>query len=120
MWIVKYFDKLKRMDDLISRKATGNSNIFSEKMSLSRRSLMGYLQAMKFLGFPIKYDRHRESYFYKENGKMVNKLFRSLDKSEQKKINKYFSADDKKNCASALLLNNNEKINEHCKDLFIE
>ncbi|HWA51425.1 MAG TPA: hypothetical protein VG895_00005 [Patescibacteria group bacterium] len=108
------------MDSLISKKATGNSKEFSKKMNLSRRSLMGYLQAMKFLGFPVEYDKQRETYYYKEDGRMTGNIFKPLNKEEQKQINKNFSVEDKEECASALLQNNDENINTYCKDLFVE
>lgn len=120
MWIIKYFEKIKRMDSLITRKATGSPQEFSKKLNLSKRSLVGYLQAMKFLGFPIEYDKDRETYYYTQNGKMIDRFFKPLSKSEQKEINKDLRFEDKEECASALLQNDNEKITTYCKDLFVE
>lgn len=72
------------MDDLISRKATGSPKDFSKKLGFSKRTLMGYIQAMKHLGFPIEYDKKREAYFYKQNGQMNDHWFIPLDKIDQK------------------------------------
>lgn len=119
MWLIKYFDKIKRMDSLIARKATGNPNEFSEKLHLSKRSLMSYLQAMKSLGFPVKFDKERSTYFYEQNWKVSDIMLRLIDKEEQKKINMELSSEDKEKCAEALHQNNDEKINAYCRDLFI-
>jgi hypothetical protein len=92
MWPIKYFEKIRRMDDLIHKKATGTPNEFSRKMNLSRRALMCYLQAMKFLGFPIKYDKNRRCYYYRDEGRMTKDFFvpskgNELSKEDQKAIN---------------------------------
>lgn len=69
--------KLRRMDTLIRMKATGNQKEFAEKLSMSRSTLNEYLSEMKEMGFPIGYCRNRSSYFYQEDGRMVDKLFES-------------------------------------------
>ncbi len=91
MWPIKYFEKIRRMDDLIRTKATGNPDIFSKKVNLSRRALMAYLKTMKFLGFPIKYDKTRGTYYYEIEGKMTKDFFnptigREISPEKQKKI----------------------------------
>ena len=67
MAFLKYFLRVKKLDDLIRRKATGSPAMLAKKMNLSRSVLMDYLHDMKKLGFPIKYDRHRSTYYYEEN-----------------------------------------------------
>lgn len=64
MAIIKYLERLKRMDDLIRRKATGSSEEFARKMGLSRSSLMDYIKSLKELNAPIGYDHFLNSYYY--------------------------------------------------------
>ncbi len=75
MSLTKHILKLKVMDDLIRRRSTGSQHVFCKKVSMSRSLLNNYLSEMKSLGFPIQFDRKRNSYFYKEEGKLVNCLF---------------------------------------------
>jgi hypothetical protein len=75
MSLTKHILKLKIMDDLIRRRSTGSQHAFCKKLSMSRSLLNNYLSEMKLLGFPIQFDRKRNSYFYKEEGKLVKCLF---------------------------------------------
>lgn len=75
MSLTKHILKLRVMDDLIRRRSTGNQHTFCKKVSMSRSLLNNYLSEMKSLGFPIEFDRKKNSYFYKEEGKLVNCLF---------------------------------------------
>lgn len=92
MSLLKYINRLKYIDYMIKRKATGNLASFAGKNSLSKRSMSAVLSEMKALGFPIKYDRSRNSYYYDEDGKMVDKLFikegEILSRKEAAKIGK--------------------------------
>lgn len=71
MSILKYIDRLKRMDDLIRRKATGNAQEFAKKLEISQSQLFEELKEMKTLGAPIQYCHTRRSYFYEQDGKLV-------------------------------------------------
>lgn len=64
MSILKYLERAKRMDDLIRRKATGNSVEFAKKLGISRSLLMIDLHELKELGAPIQFDDQRQSYVY--------------------------------------------------------
>ncbi|WP_300601759.1 hypothetical protein [Niabella sp.] len=75
MGIAKYINRLKYIDYMIKRKATGNLETFAKKNRLSKSSLSEILSEMKGMGFPIKYDRARSSYYYEEEGEMINSLF---------------------------------------------
>jgi hypothetical protein len=87
MSLIRYYSKLKLMDDLIRKKATGNQQTFCKRISMSRSLLNNYINEMKLLGFPIEYDRGRSSYYYKEKGRLVNSLFdRELSESDTKLI----------------------------------
>jgi biotin operon repressor len=83
MSLLRYILKLKTMDELIRKKATGNQEAFCKKVSMSRSLLNNYIKEMKTLGFPIEYDRKRNSYYYRENGHFVHNLFeRKISDSE--------------------------------------
>lgn len=92
MSLLKHINRLKYIDYMIKRKATGNLKSFASKNNLSKRAMTEVLGEMKELGFPIKYDRNRQSYYYEEKGKMVDKLFikdgEILSRKEAAKIGK--------------------------------
>jgi hypothetical protein len=71
MSILKYIDRLKRMDDLIRRKATGTPDEFAERLHISPSQLYADLNEMRALGAPIQYCSTRKSYFYELEGKLV-------------------------------------------------
>jgi predicted DNA-binding transcriptional regulator YafY len=48
----------------IKREATGSPESFATKMGLSRSTLLRYLNELKDLGAPLKYDYLRQTYFY--------------------------------------------------------
>jgi len=60
---------------MIKRKATGDLEDFARKNGLCKRAMTDVLTEMKELGFPIKYDRIRKTYYYDELGEMVKYLF---------------------------------------------
>jgi len=64
MSIVKYIERLQRMDSLISMKATGSPEEFAEKLGLRRSTLFESLQEMREMGVDIKYSFIRQSYYY--------------------------------------------------------
>ncbi|MCG8319997.1 MAG: helix-turn-helix domain-containing protein [Cytophagales bacterium] len=64
MNIIKYLDRIKKMDDLIQRKATGTPEEFAEKMGLSRIALLKYIKLLKDMNAPIEYSYSRRSYYY--------------------------------------------------------
>jgi sulfur transfer complex TusBCD TusB component (DsrH family) len=75
MAILKHIKRLKYIDYMIKRKATGNLESFAFKNNLSKRGLVEVIREMKELGFPIKYDRSKHTYYYDECGEMVKSLF---------------------------------------------
>lgn len=64
MPITKYINRLKRMDDLIRRGATGSPDEFARRMGLSNSMLMIYLSEMRKLGAVISYCSERQTYQY--------------------------------------------------------
>jgi len=75
MTLVKNITRLRYIDHLIRRKATGDLEALALKNNLSKRSMSNVIGEMKELGFPIKYDRSRCTYYYSDVGEMVKTLF---------------------------------------------
>lgn len=75
MPLLKYIKRITYIDFIIRRKATGNLETFAKKNNLSKRALTDIIQEMKELGFPIKFSRSKNSYYYEEDGEMVRCLF---------------------------------------------
>src|SRR5688572_25468499 len=71
MSLLKYVERLKRMDDLIKRKATGNAAEFAGKLNISQSQLFQDIKEMKQLGAPIAYCATRRSYYYERNCRLV-------------------------------------------------
>ncbi|SJZ58671.1 hypothetical protein [Sediminibacterium ginsengisoli] len=67
----KFVDKIKRIDYLIARKATGSPTSLARRMELSQTTLFEYLALLKDMGAPIAYDKVRQSYCYEEYGRFV-------------------------------------------------
>ena len=64
MSLLKYIGRLKQMDDLIRRKATGTPDEFAEKLRISRSQLLQELKELKELGAPVLYCHISQSYHY--------------------------------------------------------
>lgn len=75
MSLSTYIERMKYVDDLIRRKATGNLTSLARKLGLSRCQTLRFIKEMKEAGFPIGYSRSSCSYYYKTEGKLVAKLF---------------------------------------------
>ena len=71
MSLLKYIERIKRMDDLIRRCATGNSTDFANKLGISRSVLMENLREMRELGACINYSHHKQSYYYEKQFKLI-------------------------------------------------
>ena len=83
----KYIERFRHIDSLINKKATGDTKCLAKKLDLSRSTTLEYLKEMKELGFPIKYCKKRRSYYYEEEGKMVDHIFlKEITNEELKKI----------------------------------
>lgn len=75
MSLKQYLKRLEFIDFLTRRKATGNLEVFAAKNRLSKNGLLYVLREMKEMGFPIKYSRRLNSYYYEKDGQMVKSLF---------------------------------------------
>lgn len=64
MSLLKYVDRLRRMDDLIRRKATGTPEEFAKRLGIGKTVLMEELRELKSLGAEFSYCKARQSYCY--------------------------------------------------------
>lgn len=64
MGLLKYLERANRMDNLIRRRATGNSFEFAAKLGISRSLLQDHISDLKELGAPIKFCTQTQSYYY--------------------------------------------------------
>ncbi len=71
MSLLKYVERLKRMDDLIRRRATGSAKEFSLKMRVSQSQLFAELKEMRELGAPIQYCSMTRTYYYSKNCRLI-------------------------------------------------
>jgi predicted DNA-binding transcriptional regulator YafY len=72
----KFFDRLKRIDSLISLKNTGVPADLAEKLEISESILYEFIGLMKELGAPIKWDNYRKTYIYETEGRMELKFLK--------------------------------------------
>jgi len=75
MSFIRFWDKIRYIDTLIRKKATGNQKELAKKLSISVSTVNEYLKDMKAVGFPIKYCHKRRTYYYEKEGGMVESLF---------------------------------------------
>jgi predicted DNA-binding transcriptional regulator YafY len=62
------FNRIARIDYLIRIKATGTPSQLAERLGMSERSVYEYINLMKELGAPIKFNSYRQSYYYDTEG----------------------------------------------------
>jgi biotin operon repressor len=74
MSLIKYVERLRRMDALISMMATGTPDEFAEKIGIRRSTLFQHLQEMRKLGVDIKYSCTRQSYYYADGNRIKIKV----------------------------------------------
>jgi predicted DNA-binding transcriptional regulator YafY len=74
MSFIKYLNRLRRMDSLISRMATGTPDEFAEKMGIRRSTLFQSLNEMREIGVDIKYSNIRQTYYYADGRRIRIRL----------------------------------------------
>jgi hypothetical protein len=93
MALLKHINRLKYIDFMIKNKATGSLDLFARKNGLKKSAMSETIAEMRELGFPIKYCKVRNSYYYYEHGKLVNEFFerefKVLSEQEILQINTY-------------------------------
>ncbi len=76
-------ERLERIDRLIRIKGTGNPAKLAARLKMSERSLYQYLNLMRELGAPIKFDQFRDTYYYSEDGQFIISFQRSLNEKQK-------------------------------------
>jgi predicted DNA-binding transcriptional regulator YafY len=76
-------ERLKRIDHLIHIKGTGTPAQLANRIGISERSIYLYLNLMRDLGAPIKFDNYRQTYYYDPDGSFFFSFFPKDKKSEQ-------------------------------------
>ncbi|MGD1842800.1 MAG: hypothetical protein ACFB0B_18165 [Thermonemataceae bacterium] len=74
----KLFDRLDRLDGLIRMKATGRPAVLAARLDISESTLYEFINLMKDLGAPIKWDAYRSSYVYEPEGRMEVKFSKKI------------------------------------------
>jgi predicted transcriptional regulator len=74
MSLIKYIERLRHMDSLISMMSTGTPEEFAEKLGVRRSTLFLSLQEMREMGMDIKYSCFRQSYYYADNRRLRIKV----------------------------------------------
>jgi len=70
---MQIFDDLfyfQRIDHLIRTRATGSPDDLAQRIGLSRRHLLRLIGALREQGFPIAFDKCRNTYYYTESVKI--------------------------------------------------
>jgi hypothetical protein len=83
MSLLKYIERVQRMDLLISMMSTGTPEEFAEKLGLKRSALFQSLQEMREMGVDIRYSCLRQSYYYADDRrikiKVENTIMRNME-----------------------------------------
>jgi biotin operon repressor len=82
MSLIKYIERLRRMDLLISLMATGTPEEFAEKIGIRRSTLFESIQEMRGLGVDIKYSHERQSYYYADDRRVRVKVVSRVQTGE--------------------------------------
>ncbi len=71
MSLIKYVERIRRIDYLIHLKATGTPEEFARKLGIRRSTLFQSLQEMRDLGVDIKYSSVLKTYYYADNRRII-------------------------------------------------
>ena len=69
MSILRYFERLARIDQMISFRKTGNSIEFANKLNISRSLLMQDLEVLRSLGGDIAYSRSERTFYHRNTSR---------------------------------------------------
>lgn len=64
MKLIEHIHLLSRLDYLIRRKATGTPRHLAQRLNISERHVYRLINELKIIGFPVEYNRNRDSYCY--------------------------------------------------------
>ena len=84
MAITDYLKIIQRIDKLIRLQATGTPDEFANKLGIVKSTLYTYINAMKDMNAPIKYDKYKQSFYYEDEGSFViNFMCKELSDNEK-------------------------------------
>jgi hypothetical protein len=64
--------KVQRMNNLISREATGTPREFASRLNVAESTLYNYINCLKYdFNAPVAYCRYRRTYYYKNRGNIL-------------------------------------------------
>ena len=78
--MIKYVNRLERIDALVFMKATGTPEQFADKLGIRRSTLYQTLQEIRFMGVDIRYCFHRQSYYY-ANDRRIRIIIEAISKN---------------------------------------
>lgn len=76
MALLKYIERVRRIDMLIHLRATGPPMEFARKLGIRRSTLFQSLQEMKEMGVDIRYSNIRETYYYADDRRIEIRIER--------------------------------------------
>lgn len=80
MPIKKYLNRVEQFDRLVRAQRTGPPQQIAEKLGLAESTFYTLVDELRDdYGFPIDYSRKLKTYFYTEEGKMVNLSFQKIN-----------------------------------------
>ena len=83
-----YFERIKRIDQLIKLKATGTLEDLAKKLNVSRSTVFEYIHIMKDLKAPIQYNNIAGTYEYTQKCKcQIGFINTELSDNELKETN---------------------------------
>ncbi|WP_051211064.1 HTH domain-containing protein [Runella zeae] len=66
MPLLKNIEKYKQLHSLIKKQATGNAKELAYKMGITERQVYNYIQELRDLDIPIRYDTIHSTYYYEK------------------------------------------------------
>ena len=75
MAISDFLERIKRIDQLIRMQATGTPDELAKKLGMVKSTLYTYINAMKEMKAPIKYNDINKSFYYEEKGKFIMNFY---------------------------------------------
>jgi len=88
MAVSHYIKMINRIDQLIKMQATGTPEEFAKQIGVVKSTLYSYINLMKEMGAPIKYNRFKQTFYYREAGSFeIRFVYKDLTEKERYKIN---------------------------------
>jgi predicted transcriptional regulator len=82
MSLIKYYERIQRIDNLINLRATGTPDEFAELLGIRRSTLFKSLQELRDLNLDIRYSTSRRSYYYADERRIKITIEKFLSKEE--------------------------------------